>query len=83
MANNACNDCIHNIQTVLYGEQVESEHNENCLDNDRVKEENLFEYCYNNHTYDEEKLSENPISTILRKRYPSSIMRYCYEECYH
>ncbi len=61
----------------------ESEHNENCLDNDRVKEENLFEYCYNNHTYDEEKLSENPISTILRKRYPSSIMRYCYEECYH
>ena len=48
-----------------------------------IQKETLFEYCYNNHTYDEEKLNENPISTILRRRYPNSIMKYCYEECYH
>lgn len=48
-----------------------------------LEKERLFEYCYNNHAYDEEKLSENPITKIQRRRYKGSFMEYCYEECYH
>lgn len=60
------------------------EHVANKVEEEKIiQKETLFEYCYNNHTYDEEKLNENPISTILRRRYPNSIMKYCYEECYH
>lgn len=52
-------------------------------DEKALEKETLFEYCYNNNAYDEEKLSENPITKIQRRRYKGSIMEYCYEECYH
>ena len=48
-----------------------------------LEKETLFEYCYNNHAYDEEKLNENPLTKIQRRRYKGSFMEYCYEECYH
>ena len=48
-----------------------------------VSKEKLFEYCYNNNAYDEEKLGDNPITKIQRRRYKGSFMEYCYEECYH
>jgi hypothetical protein len=48
-----------------------------------IQKETLFEYCYNNNAYDKEKLNEKTITKLKRRRYKSSVMEYCYEECYH
>jgi Sel1 repeat len=48
-----------------------------------LEKDTLFEYCYNNNAYDEEKPNKKIITKIQRRRYKSSVMEYCYEECYH
>jgi hypothetical protein len=60
-------------------EQVANEVKEEKI----IQKETLFEYCYNNNAYDEEKLNEKTITKLQRRRYKSSVMEYCYEECYH
>ena len=55
----------------------------NEVEEKTLQKETLFEYCYNNNAYDEEKLNEKTITKLKRRRYKSSVMEYCYEECYH
>ena len=64
-------------------EKVDDVAAEDDEDEKALEKETLFEYCYNNNAYDEEKLNENPITKIQRRRYKGSFMEYCYEECYH
>ena len=55
---------------------------EKVFEDEIVIKEKLFEYCYNNHVYDEKKSNKKSITTIQRIRYQGSVMEYCYEECY-
>ena len=40
-----------------------------------IQKETLFEYCYNNNAYDEEKINEKTITKLQRRRYKSSVFK--------